>query len=83
MLINAVHGLLSFVFGHRYDFPHTHGCLFSGAGGGYLFVISDKPVQGGYKVKVWYQMFCGAVLFSFEKLSLSVAFCIVSVPLYR
>ena len=36
----------------RYDAPHTHGCLFSGAGGGFLMVISDTPVEGGLKIKV-------------------------------
>jgi len=36
----------------RYEAPHTHGCLFSGAGGGYLMVISDSPVEGGVKIKI-------------------------------
>ena len=39
-------------FWARYDVPHTHGCLFSGAGGGFLFVISDKPVEGGMQVEL-------------------------------
>ena len=39
-------------FWKKYDAPHTHGCLFSGAGGGYLFVISDEPVAGGMKLEI-------------------------------
>ena len=39
-------------FWERYDAPHTKGCLFSGAGGGFLFVIDDKPVEGGMQVKL-------------------------------
>ena len=36
----------------RYDAPHTRGCLFSGAGGGFLMVISDEPVEGGMKIEI-------------------------------
>ena len=28
------------------------GAMYSGCGGGYLFVISDEPVPGGIRVKV-------------------------------
>ena len=28
------------------------GAMFSGCGGGYLYVISDKPVPGGFQVKI-------------------------------
>lgn len=31
---------------------NSYGCLFSGAGGGYLMVISDKPVKNGFKIKI-------------------------------
>jgi len=34
----------------KYDAPNTKGCLFSGAGGGFLMVISDKPVEGAMKI---------------------------------
>ena len=39
-------------FWQSYDYPNTHGCLFSGAGGGFLFVISDEPVEGALKIKI-------------------------------
>ncbi|MGE5376078.1 MAG: hypothetical protein ACM3XO_13550 [Bacteroidota bacterium] len=28
------------------------GAMYSGCGGGYIYVVSDKPVDGGFKVKV-------------------------------
>jgi hypothetical protein len=28
------------------------GAMYSGCGGGYLYVVSDRPVQGGFQVKV-------------------------------
>ena len=36
----------------EYDAPHTHGCLFSGAGGGFLMVVSDTPVAGGMALRI-------------------------------
>ena len=39
-------------FWTRFDIPHTKGCLFSGAGGGLLFVINDSPVEGGVKIQI-------------------------------
>lgn len=39
-------------FWTAYDRPHTRGCLFSGAGGGFLMVISDTPVKGGTQIKI-------------------------------
>eukprot|EP00462_Mataza_sp_D1_P007078 CAMPEP_0175121624 /NCGR_PEP_ID=MMETSP0087-20121206/1271_1 /TAXON_ID=136419 /ORGANISM="Unknown Unknown, Strain D1" /LENGTH=415 /DNA_ID=CAMNT_0016403185 /DNA_START=198 /DNA_END=1445 /DNA_ORIENTATION=+ len=39
-------------FWRQYDAPHTKGCLFSGAGGGFLMVISDSPVQGGMQIEI-------------------------------
>jgi hypothetical protein len=30
-----------------------HGAMYSGCGGGYLFVISDEPVPGALKIRVW------------------------------
>ena len=36
----------------KYDAPHTKGCLFSGAGGGFLMVISDTPVELGMKIDI-------------------------------
>merc|ERR1719480_397875 len=39
-------------FWTRYDAPHTKGCLFSGAGGGFLMVISDKPVENAMKIQL-------------------------------
>ncbi len=38
-------------FWKQYDYPNTKGCLFSGAGGGFLMVISDKPVKKGIKLR--------------------------------
>lgn len=29
-----------------------HGAMYSGCGGGYLYVVSDKPVPGGFQVRV-------------------------------
>jgi hypothetical protein len=31
---------------------HYPGAMFSGCGGGYLFVVSDKPVPGAFKVNI-------------------------------
>lgn len=45
-------------FWKKYDAPHTHGCLFSGAGGGFLMVISDKPVAGGTQIKLNHDHYC-------------------------
>ena len=39
-------------FWSQYDIPHTKGCLFSGAGGGFLFVISDTPIPGAEKIEI-------------------------------
>jgi hypothetical protein len=30
------------------------GAMYSGCGGGYLYVVSDEPVPGGIRVKVRY-----------------------------
>jgi hypothetical protein len=30
------------------------GAMYSGGGGGYLYVVSDEPVPGGIRVKVRY-----------------------------
>jgi len=30
----------------------THGCLFSGCGGGFLLVISDSPVPNAFQIKI-------------------------------
>jgi len=29
-----------------------HGAMYSGCGGGYLYVVSDEPVPGGIRVRV-------------------------------
>ena len=29
-----------------------HGAMYSGCGGGYLYVVSDEPVPGGFQVQV-------------------------------
>ncbi len=29
------------------------GAMYSGCGGGYLFVVSEKPVPGAFKIQVW------------------------------
>lgn len=31
---------------------HFPGAMYSGCGGGYLFVVSERPVPGGFKIKV-------------------------------
>jgi len=36
----------------QYDRPHTKGCLFSGAGGGFLMIISDKPIENAMKIQL-------------------------------
>jgi len=36
----------------KYDVPNTKGCLFSGAGGGFLMVISDEPIEGAMKITI-------------------------------
>jgi hypothetical protein len=45
-------------FWTQYDRPHTKGCLFSGAGGGFLMVISDKPIDGGMQIKLNHDHIC-------------------------
>ena len=35
-------------------FPNFPGAVTSGSGGGYVIVISDKPVEGAVKIKVRY-----------------------------
>ena len=47
----------------KYDAPHTLGCLFSGAGGGFLMVISEQPVHNGLKV-AWPPSYLSPVLFA-------------------
>eukprot|EP00040_Diaphanoeca_grandis_P035302 m.221498 g.221498 ORF g.221498 m.221498 type:complete len:464 (-) comp33350_c0_seq4:44-1435(-) len=44
-------------FWSKYDAPHTKGCLFSGAGGGFLMVINDKPVENGLKIVINHKHF--------------------------
>ncbi|KAH9250880.1 hypothetical protein BASA81_011268 [Batrachochytrium salamandrivorans] len=39
-------------FWKQYDRPFTKGCLFTGAGGGFLMVINDQPVLGSFQVKI-------------------------------
>jgi len=39
-------------FSVQYSAPNVKSRLFSGAGGGFLMVISDKPVAGGYQIKI-------------------------------
>lgn len=36
----------------RYYQERYAGAMYSGCGGGYLYVVSDEPVPGGFKVKV-------------------------------
>jgi len=36
----------------KYDAPNTKGCLFSGAGGGFLMVINDAPIEGAMKMTI-------------------------------
>ena len=36
----------------KYYASKYHGAMYSGCGGGYMYVISDEPVPGGFKVKV-------------------------------
>jgi hypothetical protein len=31
---------------------HYEGAMFSGCGGGYIYVVADQPVPGGFQVKV-------------------------------
>ena len=31
---------------------HYYGAMYSGCGGGYIYVVSDEPVPGGFQVKV-------------------------------
>ena len=35
-------------------FPRYYGAITSGSGGGYIFVVSDKPVEGAIKIKIRY-----------------------------
>ena len=30
------------------------GAMYSGCGGGYIYVVADEPVPGGFQVKVWF-----------------------------
>jgi hypothetical protein len=30
----------------------SHGAMYSGCGGGYLYVVAEKPVPGGFRVRV-------------------------------
>uniref|UniRef100_A0A6U2XYV3 Cytidyltransferase-like domain-containing protein n=1 Tax=Lotharella globosa TaxID=91324 RepID=A0A6U2XYV3_9EUKA len=48
-------------FWKKYDYPNTKGCLFSGAGGGFLMVINDKPVENGIKITINTDNFCKPV----------------------
>ena len=36
----------------RYYQGHYCGAMYSGCGGGYIYVVSDEPVPGGFQVKV-------------------------------
>jgi len=45
-------------FVSKYDRPNTKGCLFSGAGGGFLMVINDKPVENGIKISINHDPIC-------------------------
>ena len=36
----------------RYYQSRSYGAMYSGCGGGYLYVVSDEPVPGGFKVNV-------------------------------
>ncbi len=31
---------------------HTHGAMYSGCGGGYLYIISEQPVPGSFKIRI-------------------------------
>ena len=31
---------------------HYHGAMYSGCGGGYLYVVSEEPVAGSFSVQV-------------------------------
>ena len=42
----------------KHDAPHTKGCLFSGAGGGFLMVISDAPVAGAMSMSINHECVC-------------------------
>ena len=42
----------------KYRAPHTKGCLFSGAGGGFLMVINDAPVEGGLQIQINHDHLC-------------------------
>jgi len=44
-------------FWKKYE-NESYGCLFSGAGGGYLMVINDKPVKNSFKIKINTQYYC-------------------------
>lgn len=45
-------------FWTKYDAPHTSGCLFSGAGGGYLMIISETPIEGAEKISINHDPIC-------------------------
>jgi hypothetical protein len=38
------------ILGHYQE--RYYGAMYSGCGGGYLYVVSDKPVPGGFQVKI-------------------------------
>ena len=39
-------------FVKKYDRPNTSGCLFSGAGGGFLMIVNEKDVSGATRIKI-------------------------------
>jgi hypothetical protein len=41
------------ILGH-YQYRYA-GAMYSGCGGGYIYVVSDEPVPGGFQVKVWFK----------------------------
>jgi len=36
----------------------SYGLLFTGAGGGFFIVVSDKPIKNGFQVKINYDSWC-------------------------
>ncbi len=66
-LAERVHGLLGAILPHtvrhptitidllgllRYYQTRYVGAMYSGSGGGYLYVVSEEPVPGGFQIKV-------------------------------
>jgi len=39
-------------FWTQYDRPHTKGCSFSGAGGGFLMIVSEETIENAMKVQL-------------------------------